>query len=179
MAASLEDERFYVTRHVAAQTTQIASVASPLFLLGRSIYKRSFSLSSFLRNNAIGTFVIGGGTGVLLALGRMAPLQEVDIRRRAVMLRHNVSLAAASDYAIVGAILGTLLTTTVFLKRASLISNLSGGAAFGTAGGAITYRIRTANRKGKSVTQDLTGDMKVVTERTAKVIDDVNKEIKT
>lgn len=47
-------------------------------------------------------------------------------------------LLLQQDHATVGAVLGTLLTTTLLLKRASTINTIFGGASLGLAGGTIT-----------------------------------------
>lgn len=52
------------------------------------------------------------------------------------------------DYTKVGALLGALITTTVFYKRARLINNLAGGAALGIAGGVLTHVAQLAQSGG-------------------------------
>lgn len=86
-------------------------------------------------------------------------------------MRHNPTQVRVDDYSKVGALLGALLTTTVFLKRAPLVTNLAGGAglslfplsvsieglaadvlvsdaALGIAGGVITHTVKMVQEEG-------------------------------
>ena len=46
------------------------------------------------------------------------------------------------DYSKVGAVLGALLTKTIFWKRASIFNNIAGGAALGIGGGVLTHVVQ-------------------------------------
>ena len=135
-------------RHFVTQGIQLASVVSPILLLSRAAYIRSFSLNRFLRNNAVGTFAVGGSLGGGLGFARNSiGSNDFEIHDRAMAIRHNAQNVKAQDYsselmsvfwcradvgAVVGGILGTLLTTSVLLRRVSLVSSLAGGAALGS-----------------------------------------------
>lgn len=56
---------------------------------------------------------------------------DFEVHDRAMGIKHNAGIVKAQDYSIVGSILGTLLTTSILLKRVSYISSIVGGAAIG------------------------------------------------
>lgn len=58
------------------------------------------------------------------------------------------------DYSKVGALLGALITTTVFYRRASIVNNLAGGAALGIGGGVITHIIQSFQSGGSKAVED-------------------------
>lgn len=55
-------------------------------------------------------------------------MNSFAIYDRAYRLKNNVTQVRVDDYSKVGAVIGALLTTAVFLKRARLIYNVAGGA---------------------------------------------------
>jgi hypothetical protein len=93
-------------------------------------------VNRFLRGQAIAAFVVAPPVAVFMNWGRLRNMDEVrpgddsecgtgDYRRaqegiadRAYRIRMNTSQTRCDDYSTVGAVLGALLTTTIFLKRA-------------------------------------------------------------
>jgi hypothetical protein len=57
------------------------------------------------------------------------------------------------DYSKVGALLGALITTTIFYKRARLINNLAGGAALGIGGGVLTHMFQLFKDGGSAAVE--------------------------
>jgi len=145
---NVDQERLYVYTHVATKMVQATAVLAPPIGLARQLYRKNLNVTRFLRRTAGLTFVAGSTTGLAMAWLRLRNEPDIAIYDRAFRLRHNPTQVRVDDYSKVGALLGALLTTTVFLKRAPLVWNLAGGAALGVAGGVITHTVQMIQEQG-------------------------------
>jgi hypothetical protein len=62
---------------------------------------------------------------------------------------------------LIGSVLGSLITTTIFWKRASIINNVLGGSLLGMAAGVSAHLVQDW-REGQEVEPDLHGMLQSV-----------------
>lgn len=142
----LETREVYT--HVAMKMVQTTALVAPTVGLARAAYRRNFSVNRWLRANAIWTFGFGTTAGLAMAWARLRNEPDIAIYDRAYRIRSNVTQVRVDDYSKIGAVLGALLTTTIFLRRASILNNAFGGAALGVAGGTITHIVKMLQEEG-------------------------------
>ncbi|KAH8928179.1 hypothetical protein BT69DRAFT_1257656 [Atractiella rhizophila] len=131
--------RQYVLRHTTVKGIQLFSLVYPPLLLAGMAWKRSFSVGRFMRNSALVGLGGGAAFGALAGWGRLRSVEEEGVRDRAERLRANWGQNTVDDYSLVGGFLGSLITTTVFLRRASPLWLVPGGASLGVAGGILAH----------------------------------------
>ncbi|CAD6588098.1 MAG: hypothetical protein CYPHOPRED_004266 [Cyphobasidiales sp. Tagirdzhanova-0007] len=151
---NIAQERAQVYTHVAFKMVQATALVAPPFSLARQMQAfqgiggTCFSVNRWLRNNAAWTIFFGSTAGLAMAWGRLRNESDIAIHDRAYRLRHNSDQVRVDDYSKVGAILGALITTTIFLRRASLVNNILGGATLGIVGGIITHTAQMVREQG-------------------------------
>ncbi|KAL8277968.1 hypothetical protein RQP46_009600 [Phenoliferia psychrophenolica] len=141
MSKSTADSEVLI-KHTGIKMIQAFSLATPPILIATSLYRRSFRLSPFLRNTALSTFIGGGAVGVGMGWAKAATTDAAGLEDRAYRLKMNVGQRRVDDYSVIGAVLGAIVTATIFLKRAPIPYLIAGGAAFGVAGGVITHVVK-------------------------------------
>ncbi|GAA95377.1 uncharacterized protein L969DRAFT_45689 [Mixia osmundae IAM 14324] len=145
MAAQADAQ--YLMRHAAIKVVQGTVIAVPPLLLATQLYRRTFSLNRFLRGNAIASLV-GAAGGAGLYYGRARNFDDVALADRVQRLRSNRSQAQVDDWTLIGSIIGSLLTTTLFMRRANVLYCLLGGASLGAGGGVLTHMYQTYGLQG-------------------------------
>lgn len=83
--------------------------------------------------------LIGGTAGTATAYGITSQESSAATASRTFKLRRDAKQIRQDDLFLVGALVGSLLTPALFLRRAGLINGLIGGAGLGGAGGLITF----------------------------------------
>ncbi|KAL7008900.1 hypothetical protein EMMF5_001647 [Cystobasidiomycetes sp. EMM_F5] len=138
--------------HVATKMVQATALIAPPTIALRQLYRRNFSPNRWLRSSALWTFGFGIPAGLAMTWARLRNQEDIAIFDRAYRIRNNVTQVRVDDYSKVGALLGALITTTIFLKRASLPYTILGGASLGIAGGTVTHVVRMAQEEGAKAT---------------------------
>lgn len=87
---------------------QLFALLTPPVLIATSVYRRSFRLSPFLRNTAVGTFLGGGAFGAGLGWAKTMSMDPVGLEDRAYRLKMNVGQRRVDDYSTIGAVLGAV-----------------------------------------------------------------------
>ncbi|GAA5873032.1 hypothetical protein JCM8547_000011 [Rhodosporidiobolus lusitaniae] len=134
-----------VLQHSAMKGLQSFSLLTPPILLLRSlILRRPLSLSASLRSLTLLTFVAGPVGGAGLEIGRLywQRIGEGELREKAQRIRANQGQRRADDYTVIGGVLGSLVLTTLLLRRAPLPWVLGGGASLGSTGGVLTHVVK-------------------------------------
>lgn len=134
--------------HVAFKMVQTTAVVAPPLLLAKQLYQKNFTVSRWLRRSAVWSFGVGPVAGFAMAWLRLRNEPDIAIYDRAYRLRHNPTQVRVDDFSKVGALLGALITTTIFLKRTSYVNNIFGGAALGIGGGVATHTIKMMQEEG-------------------------------
>ena len=107
-------------------TTSLLAVPTSI---GLSIFKKSISPKLFLRNVGLGTLVFGLASGSTLGFYRSTQSGILSLSEE---LRTKGTVVRRSDYTIIGAALGTLSTTTVFMRRVPILYCVLGGIGIGS-----------------------------------------------
>ncbi|GAA6006970.1 hypothetical protein JCM10207_009155 [Rhodosporidiobolus poonsookiae] len=131
-----------VLQHSAVKGIQGFALLSPPLILARALIARRFpSLSSSLRSLTLGTFLVGPAAGGVVELGRLywQGISDAELEDKSARLKASASQRQADDYAVIGGVLGSLVGTTLFLRRAPLVWVIGGGASLGVAGGVLTH----------------------------------------
>lgn len=106
-------------QHVAFKGVQLMSIVGPPVLLLNGLRKGSFTVSRFLRQVSATSFLAGPAVGMGLGAARMWGMPADGVADRAARIRANSGQRRTDDYSVIGGVLGGLVTTTLFLKRAS------------------------------------------------------------
>ncbi|PWN34992.1 uncharacterized protein FA14DRAFT_36489 [Meira miltonrushii] len=138
MPSSLDGEKSYFAQRYGLTGLELATLAAtPLYALS-ALRKGQFSIRSLVRYNWT-VPLIGGTAGTATAYGITSQESSAATASRTFSLRKDAKQIRQDDMFLVGALVGSLLTPALFLKRAGLINGLLGGAGLGGAGGLITF----------------------------------------
>ncbi|KAK4048936.1 hypothetical protein OIV83_004492 [Microbotryomycetes sp. JL201] len=150
----IAQDRSTVLLHCYYKGVQLSSIAAPPLLLINQLRKRTFSPSRLLKSLTISSFVVTPLIVTGLGYGRMSGVGDEGVQDRAVRLRSNQGQRSVDDKSIIGGVLGALATTTVFLRRASILWTVGGGASLGIAGG-VLYHVMNQVQKGEDVSPEM------------------------
>ncbi|GAA5935341.1 uncharacterized protein JCM15063_001004 [Sporobolomyces koalae] len=142
MTEPKSDEYSAILTHSALKGVQTVASVGPPVLLVQAIYRRSFGLSRYLRSVALSTFTVGPALGIGLAAYRMSGMGDLQVKEKAWKVKSNAKQQRCDDYSVIGGVLGALVMTTIFLKRARLPWVIGSGATFGVAGGVLTHTVK-------------------------------------
>ncbi|KAM0787263.1 hypothetical protein ACM66B_006498 [Microbotryomycetes sp. NB124-2] len=149
-SSRMAQDRSTVLLHCYYKGVQLSSVVAPPLLLINQLRKRTFSPSQLFRSLTISSFVVTPLIVTGLGYGRMSSVGEEGVVDRAVRLRSNQGQRRVDDKSIIGG----LATTTVFLKRTSILWTVGGGASLGIAGG-VLYHVMNQVQKGEDVSPEM------------------------
>ncbi|KAJ9110201.1 hypothetical protein QFC20_003053 [Naganishia adeliensis] len=149
----------YILLHTGLKVAETLSLAvPPAYLIFHAIRgKRPFSVNRFL--GAIWMTSLGGAAlSMPVAYYRLKDEPEVAMQNRMERL---VTQVRSDDYSLIGSVLGSLVITTIFYKRASIINNILGGSLLGMSAGVYAHLIQEW-REGREVEPDLHGMLQSV-----------------
>ncbi|KAJ9109740.1 hypothetical protein QFC19_001970 [Naganishia cerealis] len=149
----------YILLHTGLKVAETLSLAvPPAYLLFHAFRgKRPFSVNRFLGVTWM-TSVAGAAASMPVAYYRLKDEPPVAMQDRMQRLPTQIR---SDDYSLIGSVLGSLVVTTIFYKRASIINNILGGSLLGMSAGVYAHLIQEW-REGQEVEPDLHGMLQSV-----------------
>ncbi|KAL1751633.1 hypothetical protein FB107DRAFT_278491 [Schizophyllum commune] len=120
---------------------EVASLLTPVVYTAFVLAKRGRSglhVNRLLRATWIGG-ALGAAGGGALSYARHSNSTVEALQRRRMQIMYDANRLRLEDHAVIGGVLGGVLTTAIFLKRASVVNLILGGGGIGTGLGMLTH----------------------------------------
>ncbi|TRM59379.1 hypothetical protein BD626DRAFT_409117 [Schizophyllum amplum] len=120
---------------------EVMSLLTPAAYTAYVLVKRGRSalyVNRILRATWIGG-AIGAAGGGALSYARHSSSTVDALQRRRMHVMYDANRLRLEDHAVIGGVLGGVLTTAIFLKRANVVNLILGGGGLGTGLGMLTH----------------------------------------
>ncbi|KAL1746982.1 hypothetical protein HDZ31DRAFT_61680 [Schizophyllum fasciatum] len=125
---------------------EVASLVTPVAYTAYVLAKRgrgALHVNRLLRATWIGG-ALGAAGGGALSYARHSGSTVDVLQRRRLQLMYDANRLRREDHSVIGGVLGGVLTTAIFLKRASVVNLILGGGGIGTGLGMLTHYAKYA-----------------------------------